>query len=735
MAGNWKSKHLRRNFAQELMELVHAQGYAGHTFREVRHMLNVPKDQVPALQDALATLLEDGKLRIGTRDRIHPIVAEGKNRTTKREARESESRSQRKAARHDAFEASGEPEAPPPPKPARNPRAAETAPLPREGEGWSHRYVGPSWKKVVQLFTEAQELPGPFSKPVLEQAASYTEPTEADFEGRLDCRADDVCTIDPWNAHDHDDAVAVVDTPTGWRMDVHIADVSHYIPEASALDKNAVKRSFTTYLPWTAHTMLPQNLAADLCSLLDGKDRLALTCRMEIGREGDILSYRFFESVVRVRRFLAYEKAQELADRGDEALNRLKACADALTAQRKKESLLEFDLPEPKIVFDRNGEPTDARVEERLPSHRWIEEAMLAANRCCARLLDEAMLPGLHRVHEPPEDESLSNISGWARLLGLPAWKPSRSAGDENPTNVRPLAQKWLADLLSDGKIPVPLQTKVVRSMKKARYSADCMGHFALGWTHYAHYTSPIRRYPDLWTHRVIKAHLRGQEIPARWAPNARRLATHVSGREDAVVKAERSGNKCCAAWILRERVGDLFEGRITGCEPIGVFVQLQNPWAEGMMHVKRMRDDFWEFDEQRSELVGKRSGRVLRVGDTVKVRLAQADPVQGWVDFEPGDLPAPLPPPAPRPGATRDWAQDDRRSHHGHDDGFRRPSRDEREEGRFQRASRGTRDAPPPRGETPKPYARPGAGRPASGGRTGQGGRSGGPNKGRGKR
>jgi len=713
MAGNWKSKHLRRNFAQELMELVHADGYGGGTFREVRHMLNVSKEQVPALQEALADLIDQGRLRIGARDRIYGIQAEGKNRTTKREARDTEAKVRHKPLRGPG---SFEPEeAPAPvPKPARAAKSV-AAPLPREGEGWNAKYLGPSWKKVIQLFADTHELAGPFTKAVVDQAASYDEPAEAEFEGRVDCRADDVCTIDPWNAHDHDDAVAVRETATGWQMDVHIADVSHYIPEASALDKTAVKRSFTTYLPWTAVTMLPGNLAADLCSLLDGKDRLALSCRMEIGRDGQILSFKFFEAVVRVRRFLAYEKAQELADAGDPSLNLLKTCSEAMLARRRADNLLEFDLPEPKIVFDDNGEPQDARVEARLPSHRWIEEAMLAANRCCARLLDEAMLPGLHRVHEPPENESLANISGWAKLLGLPSWKPTNTEEDEF-TNVRPHAQKYLADLLSDGKIPVPLQTKVVRSMKKARYSADCMGHFALGWTHYAHYTSPIRRYPDLWTHRVIKAHLRGEDIPSRWAPNARRLATHVSGREDATVKAERSGNKSCAAWILRDRVGDLFEGRVTGCEPIGVFVLLDKPWAEGMMHVKRMKDDFWEFDEQRSELRGKRSGRTLRVGDVVKVRLVQADPVQGWVDFEPGDLPEAMPNPAPRPGAAHGYAQDDRGHQHGPDDGFRRG---DREESRYEKASRGTRDAPVARSGA-KPYARPGAGRPAQGGRGG---------------
>ena len=632
MSGPWNMKMGKRDWKKELLELVHAEGYEPATFRELRHLLNVSKEQVPALQDALMGLVDENRLRLGARDRVM-AVHERPTRAERNRARDEERETERGRRQ---------------PKPGAVPER-----LPRDGEGWTQRYHGPSWKGVQKLFADAHELPGPFPRPVKEQAEKYREPTDADFHGRRDCRQEEVCTIDPWNAHDHDDAVCVEDLPNGnWRMDVHIADVSHYVTEGSPLDKQAVKRAFTTYLPWTAVTMLPESLAADLCSLLDGKDRLALSCRMEISKDGQILSYEFFEAVVRVRRFLSYEQAQELGDKGDPALSRLKACSDALTARRQRENLLEFDLPEPKVVFDKSGEPVDAMPGERLPSHRWIEEAMLAANRCCARLLEEKALPGLYRVHEPPEMESISSISSWATALELPRWNPMH--GDRmDESNVRPRAQEWMAKLLSSGVLPPGLQGKIIRSMKKARYSPDCRGHFALGWLHYAHYTSPIRRYPDLWTHRVIKEFLRQGQVTARWGATVRKLAAHVSGREDAVVKAERSGNKCCAAWILRNRVGDLFEAEITGVEPIGVFMLLKSPWAEGMMHVRRMVDDFYEYDEDHMELKGRRNGKVFRIGDKVQVRLAQADPVQGWVDFEP-DLPREdLPEPSGRPGAS----------------------------------------------------------------------------------
>lgn len=633
MSGHWEKKSHKRDWKGELLEIVHAEGYEPSTFRELRHLLNVPKDQNGALQDAVASLLELGRIRVGSRDRIHPV-------------RERPTRQQRNEERNRDRDLSREPR--------RAPKVGKTLPGNADAPVRTSEWTGPSWKQIQKLFADAHELPGPFTAVVRDAAAKFGEPTEEDFRGREDCRGDEVCTIDPWNAHDHDDAVAVENLPQGgWRMDVHIADVSHYVTEASPIDKQAIKRSFTTYLPWTAVTMLPQGLAANLCSLLDGKDRLALSCRMEIAPDGEILNFRFFEAVVRVRRFLSYEQAQELADKGDAALQRLKACADVMLQRRKKENLLEFDLPEPKVVFDDKGEPVDARVEDRLPSHRWIEEAMLAANRCCARLLDDKTLPGLYRVHEPPEQESLMQISNWATTLELPKWTPSRrDEAEEN--NLRPRVQQWLGAILASGAIPTGLQGKIVRSMKKARYSPDCRGHFALGWLHYAHYTSPIRRYPDLWTHRVIKEHLRSQQVPARWTPSVRKLASHVSGREDSVVKAERSGNKCCAAWILRERLGEEFSATITGVEAVGVFVQIKSPWAEGMVHVRRMTDDFYEYNEERMELCGRRSGKVYRLGDVVRVRLAQADPVQGWVDFEPvlldeEGLPIPV-----RPGASR---------------------------------------------------------------------------------
>ncbi len=570
-----------------VLALVAREGYTALTFRELRHTLNCPRHLVGELMDTVESLVNRGRLAYGHRDTILP----GK--------------------------------------------APKSLPLPRTGKDWKQTEEGPDWPHTKELFEKSQELPGPFSNAIIGRIRKLSEPGETEFKDREDCRQDTVYTIDPKDARDHDDAVCVRTLPGGrrWQLDVHIADVSHYVDEGSPLDKEALKRSFTNYLPWRAVPMLPEELSTDLCSLLDGHDRLALSCRMTVNSKGQILSYRFCESVVNVHRFLTYEEAQELGDRGDPAMKRLAACAAALKAAREKENLLSFNVPEAQIQFDRNGEPCGAVPATHLPSHSWIEECMLAANRCCAHMLDENGLSGLYRVHEPPEPETIAAIASWAASLGESLPRPPSLDGG-NDLNVRPELQSWLADLLKVEGLPLGLQAKIIRCMKKARYSTECLGHFALGWRHYSHYTSPIRRYADLWTHRVLKAFLRHQAPGATWDAASRRIASHISAREEAVMKTERAGVKSCIAWTLRNRAGDQFDAVITGVEPIGVFVQLKDPWAEGMIHVRNLQSDFFEHNADRMELVGMRTHRTLRMGDELRVTLLKADPLMGFIDF-----------------------------------------------------------------------------------------------------
>jgi ribonuclease R len=576
----------QKSLEESVLQVLATPGYAPMTFRQMRHALNCPKHLVGELMETLEAMAQRGTIKFGHRDTIHAV---------------------RKAP----------------------------APLPREGKEWKQvKEDGPTWEETKRRIEEMQEMPGPFAQALLNRIGRLAEPSEAEMAGRRDCRKDEVYTIDPADARDHDDAVCVRNLPgRKWQLDVHIADVSHYVEDGSALDKEALKRSFTNYLPWRAVPMLPEQLSTDLCSLLEGRDRLALSCRMVIGAKGEILSWEFFESVINVRRFLTYEEAQRIGDAGDPAMGRLKACTDALRKAREKENLLSFDVPESRIQFDAKGEPCGVKPSVHLPSHSWIEECMLAANRCCARQVDERKLCGLYRVHEAPELETIASIASWADALGKDVSAPPRMAA-EGFSNVQPELQAWLADLLKTEGLPLGLQTKIIRCMKKARYSTECMGHFALGWRHYSHYTSPIRRYADLWTHRVLKANLHGTEPGVAWPTASRQIATHISAREEVVMKTERSTTRSCVAWTLRDRAGDQFEATVTGVEPMGVFVQVKDPYAEGMIHVRNMQCDFFEHNPDRMELVGMRTKRTLGMGDLLQVTLLKADPLAGFIDF-----------------------------------------------------------------------------------------------------
>lgn len=571
-----------------VLQVTATPGYKPMTFREMRHALNCPKHLVGELMETIEAMVQRGRLKFGHRDTIVPVKL-----------------------------------------------SAQPLPLPRVGEDWKQVVdEGPTWNETKKRIEELQEMPGPFAAALIARIGKIPEPSEEDFKGREDCRKDEVYTIDPRDARDHDDAVGVKSLPgKKWQLDVHIADVSHYVQDNTALDKEALKRSFTNYLPWRAVPMLPEQLSTDMCSLLEGKDRLALSCRMVIDSKGKIASWHFFESVINVNKFLTYEKAQEIGDAGDKAMNRLKACTDALRKSRESENLLSFNVPESRIQFDEKGEPCGVKPSEHLPSHSWIEECMLAANRCCARLLDEQGLCGMYRVHEAPEPETIASIASWAEALGNDIPRPPLQESDSF-SNVQPQLQAWLADLLKIEGLPLGLQTKIIRCMKKARYSTQCMGHFALGWRHYSHYTSPIRRYADLWTHRVMKAHLHGEEAGVVWQTASRQIATHISGREDAVMKTERSTTRSCIAWTLRHRAGDQFDGVVTGVEPMGVFIQLKEPYAEGMLHVRNLHCDFFEHNADRMQLVGMRTKRVIGMGDALRVTLLKADPLAGFIDF-----------------------------------------------------------------------------------------------------
>lgn len=491
---------------------------------------------------------------------------------------------------------------------------------------------------VAKAFFKEYGLPWGYPKSCLAEAASFPEPVWEDHEGRIDYRGKHVITIDPSTAKDHDDAISLERKPDGtWLLGVHIADVSEYVREDSDLDAESLARAFTQYLPWTAAPMLPQRLSSDLCSLLEHRERLAFSCLMEVGPDGELLKYEFAETFIRVAKFYSYEEAQGVREEGDPFLQSLDEFTTALLKRRRLDGFIDFQFPEPKVELDGEGVPARIYPGPRLASHSWIEECMLLANQATAKFLTQHKLPGLFRVHEQPDIDAVSALwtSQGALMKDKGMGEAVKKLG-QSKSYLNPAVQKFFIRLLSQegGALPASVQRKILQSMKKAQYSAESLGHFALGWTHYAHFTSPIRRYADLWTHRVIKAWLRGGKVKRGMKVQAQDVAERISEREISVMKVERKGLKTATAWVLRKYVGEEFVGEVSGAENFGVFVSISDPYGEGLIPVRMLKDDYYEKDEETGHLVGRRTGARFELGNKVKVRLERSDPFTSQVDF-----------------------------------------------------------------------------------------------------
>lgn len=549
--------------------------------------------------------------------------------------------------------------------------------------------VEADFAEISRAFFKRHGIPAGYPKAATAEAAAQPEPVRERHRARRDLRGEHIVTIDPPDAKDHDDALSLEKLPDGrWKLGVHIADVSEYVPLDGALDEEALRRAYTQYLPWTAAPMLPQRLSGDLCSLLEGQDRLALSCFMEVGADGTLESWRFEETFIRVTRFYSYQEAQGLKEQGEPFLCLLSEFTDTLLAKRKRDGHLEFQLPEPRVLLDEARAPLDIYPGVRLPAHGWVEECMLLANQAAARHLHRYKLPGLFRVHEQPDIEVVQEL--WNNQAALHAHlaapEHASAPGADGPdragktargaqgartarsargrkdrkdlsaaaaaaaasadlfTKMRetggylnPVVQQFYVRLLdpSRGALPPSVQRKVLQSMKKAQYSASPLGHFALGWQYYAHFTSPIRRYADLWTHRVMKLHARGKKIPRDFRNRAVAIADEISGREIDVVKVERKAMRVATAWIFRKLIGRELEGEISGVESFGLFVTVTAPYGEGMVPVARMRGDYFEKDLETGHLVGSRTGARFELGQKIRVRVAKSDPLMGYVDFD----------------------------------------------------------------------------------------------------
>ena len=483
------------------------------------------------------------------------------------------------------------------------------------------------------------DLPDDFSKTAARQARNLNKPVASEeIARREDLRALPCITVDGADAKDLDDAVSLVMLKGGnCLLGVHIADVSHYVTPQSPLDQEAYKRGTSVYFPDRVLPMLPKEISNGVCSLNPNTEKLTLSCIMELDPAGKVVSHRLAETVIRTRYRMTYENVNAMFD-GDKALletykdiwpmlSNMGALMEKLRNRRFKRGSMDFDLAEAKLILDKKGHTVDVKLYERGISNQMIEEFMLLANETVANHARQMGIPFLYRVHETPDKEKLQQLNTFLHTLGY---------GIKSLNNLRPATlQKVL--LASKGtKEEAVISRVTLRSLRKARYAPECLGHFGLAIGDYCHFTSPIRRYPDLTVHRLLKAMLHGEldeKQRADWAQRMEEIAQHCSQRELAALEAERAADDLKKCEYMKDRIGTVETGIISGVAQYGFFVQLPNT-VEGMVRIGSMGDDYYILDEQNYRMVGRSTGKTYRLGDQVTIRVTGADLETGNVDF-----------------------------------------------------------------------------------------------------
>lgn len=480
-------------------------------------------------------------------------------------------------------------------------------------------------------------IPAEFPEKVLNQAVRVGKPvSDADRVGRRDLRDWLMVTIDGEDAKDLDDAVSLRMDGENYILGVHIADVTNYVQENSALDREAFERGTSVYLADRVIPMLPYKLSNGICSLNAGEDRLALSCIMTFDASGTMVDHEIAETVINVDKRMSYNgvskilegETQETEDQIVSMLLCMKELSDILRERRGRRGSIDFDFPETKVILDENGKPVDIRPYERNDATKIIEDFMLMANETVAEEYYWRELPFLYRTHEVPDEEKIRKLSTFINNFGYHI----HIRNEVRPKEI----QKLLARV--DGTPEEALISRLaLRSMKRAGYTTENTGHFGLAAKYYTHFTSPIRRYPDLQIHRIIKENLRGRlndDRISHYEEILPKVASQCSERERRAEEAERDVVRMKKAEYMRSRIGEEYEGVISGVTKWGVYVELENT-VEGLVHVADMRDDHYEFTEQTYELTGEHSGKSYTLGQTVRVRVTDADKLQRTVNFE----------------------------------------------------------------------------------------------------
>jgi ribonuclease R len=506
----------------------------------------------------------------------------------------------------------------------------------------------------IDVAIRSHGIPHLWPEEVLREAAALDdEPSEADKKDRIDLRDLPFVTIDGEDARDFDDAVyCEKKTLGGWRLWVAIADVSHYVRPTSALDNEAILRGNSVYFPERVVPMLPEALSNGLCSLKPGVDRLSMICEMTLSRVGNLSEFHFYEGVIHSHARLTYTQVGEVLDKGRHPqveksivphLKRLQSLYKILRKAREERGAIDFETVETRILFDQ-ARKIDAIVPvHRNDAHKLIEECMLCANVATARFFLAADLPILYRVHEGPSEQKLENLRGFLGELGL------ELSGGEKPT---PSQYQNLLAQVADRADAHVIQTMMLRSLSQAVYQPENEGHFGLNYDGYAHFTSPIRRYPDLLVHRGIRRVIRSEiksrhvlradaaPIPPRQIFPYDVAAMVVMGEQCSVTERRADdATREVEAWLkceyLQEHVGDEFDGVVAAVTSFGLFVELANIYIEGLVHISALPADYYHYDQGKQRLTGERSGRSFNLGDAVRVQVARVDLDDKKIDLE----------------------------------------------------------------------------------------------------
>ena len=494
----------------------------------------------------------------------------------------------------------------------------------------------------IEIATRKYELPYIWPDEVTKRVEKLpTDVQQNQIKGRLDLRDQPLVTIDGEDARDFDDAVLSRKTDTGWELIVAIADVASYVKKGQVLDQEAVKRGNSVYFPEQVIPMLPEALSNGLCSLNPDVDRLCMVCIMDVDQDGDITEWRFDNAVMRSHARLTYDKVASILVDGDpELIQQYAAVFEPLqnlydlyrlrNNWRSRQGMMDLDMPETRIIFNE-----ERKIEAIVPlvrneAHRLIEEFMLAANVCAARTISDANYHGLYRVHDGPTEEKRDNLRKFLFEIGL-----TLSGGDEPGVNDY---SRLLADMAQrdDAEVIKPM---ILRSLSQAPYEPSCDGHFALGFTHYAHFTSPIRRYPDLQVHRTLKAILLKKPSPYSELELVE-LGEHCSMTERRADDATRDVMRWLKAEYMVDRVGEEFSGAVSGVTGFGLFVQLDDIYIDGLIHITALGNDYFQFDAAKGRLIGERTNHSYRLGDKMNVVVVRVDVDEGKIDLELAEKP-----------------------------------------------------------------------------------------------